>query len=63
MAASWASVGSMMAIVLRCLCCRHHCLVSLLPLSTLVASLLFGVIVPIVAIVAVVAVVTVVVTV
>jgi hypothetical protein len=60
MAASWASAGSMMAIVLHCLCCCHHCLVSLLPLSPLAASLLFGVIVTIVAIVAIVAIVTVV---
>jgi hypothetical protein len=59
MAASWASAGSMMAIVLHCLCCRRHHLVSSLPSSPLAASLLFGVIVAIIAIVAVVAVVTV----
>jgi hypothetical protein len=60
MAASWASAGLMTAIVLRCLCCRHHCLVSLLPSSPLASSLLFGVIVTIVAIVAIVAIIAVV---
>jgi hypothetical protein len=50
----------MMAIVLRCLCCRHHHLVSSLPSSPLAASSLFGVIVAIVAIVAVVPIVAVV---
>jgi hypothetical protein len=60
MAASWASAGSMMAIILLCLYCRCHCLVSLLPSSPLAASLLFGVIVAIVAIVTIVAVVAVV---
>jgi hypothetical protein len=57
MAAFWASAGSMTAIVLRCLCCRRHCLVSLLHSLPLVALLLFGVIVTIVAIVTVVAIV------
>ena len=56
-AASWASVGLMTAIVLRCLCCPCHRLVSLLPLLPLAA---FGVIVAIVAIVAVVTIVAVV---
>jgi hypothetical protein len=60
MAASWASAGSMTAIVLHCLCCCRHRLVSLLPSLPLAASSLFGVIVAIVAIVAVVAVVAVV---
>jgi hypothetical protein len=60
MAVSWASAGSMTAIVLRCLCCRRHCLVSSIFLSPLAALLLFGVIVVIVAIVAIVAVVAVV---
>jgi hypothetical protein len=60
MAASWASAGTMMAIVLHCLCCHRHCLASLLPSSPLEALLLFGVIVTIIAIVAVVAVATVV---
>jgi hypothetical protein len=45
----------MTAIILRCLCCRHHHLVFLLPLSPLAALSLFGVIIAIVAIVAVVA--------
>jgi hypothetical protein len=44
------SAGLTMPIVLRCLCCRHHCLVFLLSLLWLAASLLFGVIVAIVAI-------------
>ncbi len=60
MVASWASAGSMTAIVLHCLCCRRHRLVFSLPLLPLAASLLFGVIVAIVAIVAVVAVIAVV---
>jgi hypothetical protein len=50
----------MTAIVLRCLCCHHHRLVSSIPSSPLAASLLFGVIVAIIAIVDVVAVVAVV---
>jgi hypothetical protein len=50
----------MTAIVLRCLCCHHHRLVSSLHLSPLAALLLFGVIVTIVAIVAIVAVIAVV---
>ena len=52
-----ASAGSTMPTVLHCLCCRHHHLVSLLPLLPLAASLLFGVIVAIVAIATVIAVV------
>jgi hypothetical protein len=55
MAASWASAGSTTPIVLRCLCCCHHCLVSLLPSLPLAASSLFGVIVTIFAINAVIA--------
>ncbi len=55
MAASWASAGSMTPIVLRCLCCRRHHLVSLLPLLPLAASSLFCVIIAIFAIATVIA--------
>jgi hypothetical protein len=54
-AASWASAGLMTAIVLHCLCCPRHRLVSSLPPLPLAALSLFGVIVTIVAIVAVIA--------
>jgi hypothetical protein len=60
MVASWASAGLMTAIVLRCLWCRCHHLVSLLPLLPVLASSLFGVLVAIVAIVAVIPVIAVV---
>ncbi len=52
-----ASAGLTMPIVLRCLCCSRHCLVSSLPLLPLASSLLFGIILAFVAIVAVIAIV------